>query len=95
MRYKLAMILLSLLLLANLTGCSTASKQTVIFPIEGSDIYKLPKGAKVSIPPGTVMKNDKGEVIASWTSGAEIINKKDGRFLSNFYILEVMQARTE
>jgi hypothetical protein len=73
-------------------GCSYVRPVT-IYPIERTDITKLPAGATVTIPAGTVMKNESGDVIAQWPQGETFKIEKDGRFLSNLYIREVMEAK--
>lgn len=94
MRFKVVMILLLLPLSTSFIGCSTV-KSGVIHPIGREDIFKVPKGAVVHVPAGTIMKNDKGQTIARWDVDTDVVVVKDGRFLSNTYILEVMKVQTD
>ena len=90
------MIVSSLLVFLSLSGCVSFGRSNIIlYPISREDIQKVPAGTKILIPAGTVMKNAKGEVIARWDMDTTIVVKKDGRFLSNFYINQVMEVSME
>lgn len=66
-------ILLSLLLLSISSAGCASFKQTVIHPIEKSDIFAVDKGTKV------------GDLTA----------EKDGWFISDLYLKEVMDAKVK
>lgn len=65
------MLLVSLLLLTGLIGCS--KPDIVLHPIMDSDIFAVPKGTMI----------------------AETRTIKDGWFVSNYYIEEVMKIKVE
>lgn len=78
-----------------LTGCATTNDAVIIHPVTNEDIIKVPAGAEIAIPAGTVIKNENGEIITQWDTDTKIKVKKNGRFLSEFYILEIMKAKTD
>lgn len=51
-----------------------------------------PAGATIHIPAGTVIKNDKGEVIESYAVDTDKKILSNGWYLSDFYMDQVQQA---
>jgi len=85
-------LLLLLLGLLSLSGCSTLAKVTV-YPIQKDDIYMLPAGSTIVIPAGSVLHNDKGKVVFTYEEEETHNVTKEGCVLSKFYINEIMDAR--
>jgi len=95
---KLITIIPILFLCLFLTGCLGLGKQPIwIYPVEKSDIFTMPSGATVKIAAGTqiIKKDKKGNdvVVAEWTEDTEIYVEKDGRFLSDFVMNEIVEAK--
>ena len=73
------MTLLLLLCLTSLIGCSFLNKQVVLHPIERCDIFDIKKGTK----------------IISIDGKDTIVVEKDGKFLSDLYLAEVVKIKIE
>lgn len=92
MRQKAPLTLLFCTLLF-LSGCAAFNKQVVVYPIQDDDIYSCPAGATIHIPAGTVVKDEKGNVVEKYDKDKDVKVAKNGWVLSDFYMNEVMQAK--
>lgn len=83
MELRIKTIVLLLPLSLGLIGCSLLQKKTppkvVLYPITKSDIFIVEKGSRVISPDGK----------------SSITVDKNGRFLSDFYIEEIMKVKVE
>lgn len=89
------MFLLLLLALPSLTACSFVDKQIVLYPIQATDIYAIPEGAKIEIPANATLYDYEGNLVKKWDQAETIENKKSGYFTSTFYLNKVAKARVE
>jgi len=78
-----------------LAGCATLSKPVTIYPIADEDIYSAPAGTEINIPAGTVVKDEKGNIIESYPTAKKTVVKKQSWVLSDFYLQEVVDAKVK
>jgi len=89
-------ILLSLSVsLIVLTGCSSFGNTISINALDKNDIFSIPKNSKIIIYKDSVMKDNKGKIINKWDSQEELTVTKQGKFISDHVIKEIMRVKLD